>query len=94
MLLSGSSLLTAAALSGTVLSRSANAQIAAGVTADVAQRIARDAYVFAFPLNYYYRTIYSQVLDPNNKKSLGGFGKWRHDGLATPADKETTMPNN
>ena len=38
----------------------------------------------AFPLNYYYRTIYSQIVDPNNKKSLGGFGKWRHDGLARP----------
>jgi hypothetical protein len=64
------------------------------VTPDEASKIAHDAYIFCFPLNYYYRTIYSQIVDPNNKKSLGGFGKWRHDGLATPADKETTMPNN
>ena len=62
--------------------------------ADEARRIAREAYIFAFPLNYYYRTIYSQIVDPANDKSLGGFGKWRHDGLARPEDKETTMPNN
>jgi hypothetical protein len=68
--------------------------LAAGVSADEAQKIAKDAYIFSFPLNYYYRTIYSQIVDPNSEKSLGGFGKWRHDGLARPEDKETTMPNN
>ena len=93
LLVHGSSFLTAAAISGPVLSKSANAQVAS-ISADEAQKIASDAYIFAFPLNYYYRTIYSQVIDTNNKKSLGGFGKWRHDSLATPADKETTMPNN
>jgi hypothetical protein len=67
---------------------------AADLSPDAARKIAKDAYVFAFPLNYYYRTIYSQIVDPNNKSGLGGFGKWRHDGLATPQDKETTMPNN
>src|SRR4029077_11055575 len=81
------------ALLSAPLLNSAKAQ-AAGVTAAEAQKIARDAYIFAFPLNYYYRTIYSQIIDPTNKKSLGGFGKWRHDSLASPADKETTMPNN
>lgn len=30
---------------------------------------------------------------PDNKKSLGGFGKWRHDRLATPKDTDSTMPN-
>ena len=93
LLVHGSSFLTAAAISGPVLSKSANAQVAS-ISADEAQRIAEEAYVFAFPLNYYYRTIYSQIIDPDNKNSLGGFGKWRHDGLARPEDKETTMPNN
>jgi len=64
------------------------------VSADEAYRIAKDAYIFCFPLNYYYRTIHAQVLDPESKKTIGGFGKWRHDGLATPSDKDTTMPNN
>ncbi|HEY7026048.1 MAG TPA: DUF1214 domain-containing protein [Gemmatimonadales bacterium] len=62
--------------------------------ADEAYKVAKDAYIFCFPLNYYYRTIYAQIVDPKNKKGLGGFGKWRHDGLAKPSDKETTMPNN
>ena len=91
LILGGGSILTAAALS--TLSGFATEQ-GIDLTATEAQKIARDAYIFAFPLNYYYRTIYSQIVDPNNKKGLGGFGKWRHDGLATPADKETTMPNN
>ena len=56
------------------------------ITAGEAQKIAKDAYIFAFPLNYYYRTIYSQIVDPQNKNGLGGFGKWRHDGLARPED--------
>ena len=87
VLLGGTTLLAVAAL------HSAKAQTGS-ITPDEAQKIAKDAYIFAFPLNYYYRTIYAQIIDPNNKKSLGGFGKWRHDSLATPNDKETTMPNN
>ncbi|UNK48694.1 DUF1214 domain-containing protein [Lysobacter sp. S4-A87] len=66
----------------------------AAVSPNEAFEIARDAYIFAFPLNYYYRTVHSEILDPGNPKSIGGFGKWRHDGLAKPADTETTMPNN
>lgn len=60
---------------------------------DELQTIAHDAYLFCFPLNYYYHTVYSQVLDPTNPKSIGGFGMFRHDPLATPADKEYTMAN-
>ncbi|MFV0345179.1 MAG: hypothetical protein ACK5IQ_02855 [Bacteroidales bacterium] len=56
--------------------------------------IAQEAYVFCFPLNYYYHTVYSQVLDKSNPKSIGSFGKYRHDPLAIPADKEYTMANN
>jgi hypothetical protein len=63
------------------------------VTPDEAYAIAKEGYIFCYPLNYYYRTLYSQIADPANKKNLGGFGKWRHDPLATVKDKETTMPN-
>ena len=49
LLLRGTSF--SAALSGPVLSNSANAQMAsAGLTADEAQKIAKGAYIFAFPL--------------------------------------------
>ncbi|WP_432723478.1 DUF1214 domain-containing protein [Jeongeupia wiesaeckerbachi] len=64
------------------------------VSAEEAYKIAKEAYIFNFPLNYYYRTIHTQVLDASNKKTIGSFGTWRHDGLATPADTDTTMPNN
>ena len=76
LLLSGSSLLTAYTLSGSVFAGSGEINkrtLTAGVTADEAQKIARDAYIFAFPLNYYYRTIYAQVVDPNNKKNSRRF---------------------
>jgi hypothetical protein len=71
-----------------------SASLRAGLTSEEIKTTAREAYIFCFPLNYYYRTIYSQIVDQSNPKNLGGFGKFRHDGLATPNDKETTMPNN
>lgn len=58
------------------------------------ESVATEAYVFCYAINYYYRTIYTQVIDKTNPKGLGGFGKFRHDPLASPADKDTTMPNN
>jgi hypothetical protein len=64
------------------------------VSPDEAYKIAKDAYILSFPLNYYYRTVHAQLLDPKSKKRIAGFGQWRHDSLATPADKDTTMPNN
>lgn len=63
------------------------------ITPAEAREIAKEAYVFCFPVNYYYRTIYAQVIDPTNEQGLGGFGKWRHDVLALPTSKETTMSN-
>jgi hypothetical protein len=71
-----------------------SAKAALAFTPEEIKSISREAYIFCFPLNYYYRTIYSQIVDINNPKNLGGFGKFRHDGLASPNDKETTMPNN
>ena len=70
-----------------------NARAQERVTPAEARAIAKDAYIFCFPLNYYYRTINAQIVDSTNEKGLGGFGKWRHDVLALPTDKETTMSN-
>lgn len=55
--------------------------------------IAHDACIFCFPLNCYYHTVYTRVLDPSSPKSIGAFGTFRHDPLATPADSEYTMAN-
>jgi hypothetical protein len=51
--------------------------------------IARDAYVFAYPLVMNYRTMYMQAI-----KGDGAFGKWRHLGLSTPADFDIVTPAN
>ena len=71
LLVGGSSLLAASAFSGSVFSSSANAQVvpATNLTADEAQKIAKDAYIFAFPLNYYYRTIYARSSIPATRRA-------------------------
>jgi hypothetical protein len=59
------------------------------LTAAQARAIARDAYVFAYPLVLNYRTMYMQAI-----KGDGQFGKWLHLGLSSPADTDIVTPNN
>jgi hypothetical protein len=61
------------------------------VTPDEAQAIAKDAYLFTYPLVMNYRTMYMQALDP---KSGVGLGNWLHLGMSTPDDKTIVSPNN
>jgi hypothetical protein len=63
---------------------SATAQDAA-LTGEQAKAIARDAYVFAYPLVMNYRTMYMQAI-----KGDGRFGKWLHLGFSSPADTDTS----
>ena len=51
--------------------------------------IAKDAYIFAYPLVMNYRTMYMQAI-----KGDGRFGKWLHLGLSSPADTDIVTPNN
>jgi hypothetical protein len=51
--------------------------------------LARDAYVFAYPLVMNYRTMYMQAIMGD-----GRFGKWLHLGLSSPADTAIVTPNN
>jgi hypothetical protein len=51
--------------------------------------LARDAYVFAYPLVMNYRTMYMQAIQGDRK-----FGKWLHLGLSSPADTDIVTPNN
>ena len=53
--------------------------------------IAKDAYLFTYPLVMNYRTMYMQALDP---KSGVGLGNWLHLGMSTPDDKTIVSPNN
>ena len=62
------------------------------VTPDEARAIAKEAYIFNYPLVMYYRTMYLQAIAPDNKS--GGFGKWLHLGTSSPKDTDIVTPNN
>lgn len=62
------------------------------LTAQEAKAIAKEAYIFNYPLVMYYRTMYLQSIAPGNKS--GGFGKWLHLGTSSPKDTDIVTPNN
>ena len=59
------------------------------MTLDARTSLARDAYVFAYPLVMNYRTMYMQAIKGDHR-----FGKWLHLGLSSPADTDIVTPNN
>ena len=63
-------------------------------TPEEARAIAREAYIFNYPLVMYYRTMYLQAIDPQSKSYSGGFGKWLHLGTSSPKDTDIVSPNN
>ena len=64
------------------------------VTPAEARKIAREAYIFNYPLVMYYRTMYLQAIDPKSRSYSGGFGKWLHLGTSSPKDTDIVTPNN
>ena len=46
--------------------------------------IAKEAYIFNYPLVMMYRTMYLQAIDEASKSYSGGFGKWWHLGTSSP----------
>jgi hypothetical protein len=70
------------------------ASTATAVTAKEAREIAKEAYIFNYPLVMYYRTMYLQAIDPQSKSYSGGFGKWLHLGTSSPKDTDIVSPNN
>ena len=64
------------------------------LTADDARAIAKDAYIFTYPLVMMYRTMYMQAIDTESKSYSGGFGHWLHLGMSTPKDTDVVSPNN
>src|SRR4029450_10342059 len=65
---------------------SATAQDAT-LTPAQARALARDAYVFTYPLVMNYRTMYMQAIQGD-----GRFGPWLHLGLSSPADTAIATP--
>ncbi len=66
-----------------------SAQEPAKLTPEETRAIAKEAYVFTYPLVMNYRTMYVQAIAGDKE-----FGKWTHFGLSTPADKDIVTPNN
>ncbi len=64
------------------------------ITTEEASAIAKEAYIFYYPLVYYYRTMYRQSIDESSATYSGGFGKWLHFGTSSPADQDIPSPNN
>jgi hypothetical protein len=68
---------------------------AAIVSTDEAKTIATDAYLYAYPMLYNYKTLFQQAVDPSFPGYVGGFNRFRHysRGFA-PADKDIVTPSN
>ena len=60
-----------------------------------AKAIASDAYLYAYPLLYNYKTLFQQMIDPSFPGYVGGFNRYRHYSRGfTPADKDIVTPSN
>ncbi len=66
----------------------------ASVTAEEARAIAKEAYVYGFPMVMNYKTIYSYVVDTENPEYKGPFNQLSCVArLFTPDDKAVVTPN-
>ena len=63
--------------------------------ADDVRTIAREAWIYAYPMLMHYQTMEKQVLDPAAPGYVGGFNRFRHySELYTPKNREIVTPNN
>lgn len=56
--------------------------------------IAKESYIALFPLVYNYGTMYAQAINTEAPEYIGGFGVYKHYGLASPSNKDIPTPNN
>lgn len=65
------------------------------VSVEDAKKIASDAYLYAYPMLYNYKTLFQQAADPSFPGYVGGFNRFRHYSRGfTPADKDIVTPSN
>ena len=65
------------------------------VSSEEAKNIASDAYLYAYPMLYNYKTLFQQAADPSFPGYVGGFNRFRHYSRGfTPADKDIVTPSN
>ncbi|WP_010483542.1 DUF1254 domain-containing protein [Pseudomonas sp. S9] len=77
-----------AAAGGLVLALVTAPTVLAEVSPDQARALAKDAYIFTYPLVLNYRTMYAQAINGD-----GEFGKWLHLKVSSPADTDIVTPN-
>ena len=59
------------------------------------QAIAKDAYIYAYPMLFNYKTLYQQAVDTQSPAYVGGLGTFRHySKLYGPKNREAVTPNN
>ncbi|MFB6523432.1 DUF1254 domain-containing protein [Streptomyces sp. NPDC056401] len=62
---------------------------------DEARKTAAEAWIWGYPLLENYRTLYPQAVDPDDPRSVGGFGRFRHYSQPfSPANTDIVTPNN
>ncbi|WP_433784685.1 DUF1254 domain-containing protein [Actinomycetospora sp. CA-101289] len=62
---------------------------------DELQATVADAFVYAYPMLFNYKTLHEQALDPAFPGYVGGFGRFRHySRVYTPADTDIVTANN
>lgn len=84
-------------MAGDVRAQTAAASESAAPSAppEEARAIAKDAFIYAYPMLYDYKTMYEQAVDPKAKGYVGGFGKFRNYSQPYgPENKEIVTPNN
>jgi hypothetical protein len=57
--------------------------------------VVADAFLYAYPMLFNYKTLYQHVIDSTSPAYVGGFGRFRHyQRVYTPADSDIVTPNN
>lgn len=66
-----------------------------GIARSEIRAIVADAFVFAYPMLFNYKTLYAQAVDATSPQAIPGFGRFRHYARAyTPDDTDIVTPNN
>jgi hypothetical protein len=69
--------------------------IAQSIAPAEAKAIAADAYLYAYPMLYNYRTLFQQTADPSFPGYIGAFNRFRNYSRGfTPADNDIVTPSN
>ena len=74
-----------------IMSGAAHAQAAS----DETRAIAKEAFIYAYPMLFNYKTLYQQTVDKQSNSYVGGFGRFRHYSQPYgPQNKDIVTPNN